>query len=193
MKDVGKLFWLFHFNIHRVLIIFISSEETLCEEENSSDDGDDNLEYFYDSNNGDIFIQNHLSRKQFNLANFYEQQYNQHSKSSNKKKRSRRQIKTKHVQSIKIKLRNEKLCRYCRLDKIDLLDPHLTHYERSYSSSSLCPYEDFTFDNCNTFFDESTIYNPLKDYIINEYNISNQTHFDDDLLSMLLHMQNRDL
>ncbi|CAF2822727.1 unnamed protein product [Rotaria sp. Silwood2] len=171
-------------------IEYSRSEQNLFEEENSSDDDDNNLEYSYDDSNGDVYIHNHLTEKQLNLANFYEQEPYQRSKLCNRKKRARRQIKTKHAKSIKIKSGNKKLYAYCRFDKIDLCDPQLQYYEHSYSS---CSYTDF----------ESSVYNPLcydnvvnyqfQDYTLNEYNIQNQSQFDDNMTTVLLDMQNRDL
>ncbi|CAF1540246.1 unnamed protein product [Rotaria magnacalcarata] len=169
-------------------IEYSCSEQNLFEEENSSDDNDNNFEYFYDDSNGDVYIRNRLTQKQFNLANFYEQEPYQRSKRCHRKKRARSQIKTKHAKSIKIKSRNKKFYASCRFDKIDLCDSQLHYYECSYSSDT-----DFESIIYGSLCYDNVVNYRFQDYTINEYNIQNQSQLNDDLITVLLEMQNRDL
>jgi hypothetical protein len=197
-------------------VLSFSSEENLSEQEDDldyyaqfswPDDSDDDLEYFYDEDNDDLYINNHLDRKQLNLIDHFEEKTIQRSKRSNKKMNAQRQIKTKYAKSIKYKSHNKQLYMHHRLFKQVQLDPPSRHYMPSGTPRSLEAIRPSVYEhhqqrqqpvskNHNQSKQSATRPEPsnqFREYTINEHNIPNEPSFDDAMISFLLEMQNRDL
>ena len=195
-------------------------QNALIEDDNDSDyfaqfsrpdDSDDDLNYFYNDENDDLFINNHLNRKQLYLIDHFEEKNYQRSKRSNKKMNAQRQIKTKYAKSIKTKSHNEQLYMHHRLVKKVTLDDPSEHYMPSYSSNLSHSYEalrsivyerhlDRCFSNRQhkiqqpmTHTNNSNGPHQFREYTIHEHNIPNEPSFDDDMVAFLIDMQNRDL
>ncbi|CAF1180012.1 unnamed protein product [Adineta steineri] len=189
-----------------------STEENIFDEEDNFEyymqfswpaDSDNEFEYYYDDNNDDLYINNHLNRKQINSIDILEDNKFQRTKRSNKKISARCQIKTKYAKSIKYKSHNEQLYMHHRLYKQVRLDPPSRHYMPS--SSTIPSYtpevlRTFTINNndnrdkpsVNRTTTTNTV-NQLQAYTINAHNIPNEPAFDDAMINFLLDMQNRDL
>ncbi|CAF3654407.1 unnamed protein product [Rotaria sp. Silwood1] len=203
-----------------------SEEKILVEEEEDDDDldyfaqfsfpdddSDYDLEYVYNNdNNDDIYINNHLNRKQLSLVNQFEETNYQRSKRSNKKINARCQIKTKHAKTIKIKSHNKQLYMHHRLIKRVKLDEPSRNYLSSNSSTPLHSSETLRslayearhpeiFSNDqkqkpihnNNNNNTSNVSHQFREYTINEHNLLHDPSFDDAMINFLLDMQNRDL
>jgi hypothetical protein len=186
-------------------------------------DSDDEVSYFYDDNNDDLYIKKHLNKKQLDLVDCLENKNYQRSKRSNKKMNAQRQIKTKHAKSIKTKSHNKHLYIHHRLAKKVLLDEPSYNYIPSPKPAPLyCPealrsivyqhrhpynssYSYYSTPSIKTrqskisndlYIDESHINlgaYQYREYTLNEYNIPDEPSYDDAMINFLLDMQNRDL
>lgn len=188
-----------------------------------TDSEDESSYTYDDDNNDDLFIENHVNRQQLNKIECLQSQTYKRPKRSNKKMNAQRQIKTKHAKSIRNKSHNKTLYIHHRLAKKIILDEpsynwissplpvplysidtlrsivyqHRHPYESSYEYYS--PFETKLRKsklNHNLLIDESHINAnayQYRDYTLNEFNIPDEPSFDDDMVSFLLEMQNRDL
>lgn len=205
------------FNSFCFIIVFSFEQNLLADVDDDDDDyfaefiypdeSDDESECFYSNNNDDIFLQNHLNCKQLCIVDHYEEETYERSKRSNKKMHAARQIKTKHAKSIKIKSHNKQLYMHHRLFKKVKLDPPSQHYmssnftNRSYkkqdseplSTERRNPRNVSNKENCTQQPATQNNDNHFHAYTINENTIPNETHFDDEMITLLLDMQNRDL
>jgi hypothetical protein len=170
---------------------------------NWPEDDDDDWECFYEDSNDDLFVTNHLNRKQLILVDHFEEKNYQRSKRSNKKINAQRQIKTKYAQSIKINSHNKHLYMHHRLFKQVQLDPPSQNY-----ISSSPPVSSYSPKILRSIVDDhrpsQTRIQPVvvprpeppiqfREYTINQYNIPHEPCFDDAMIAFLLDMQNRDL
>ncbi|CAF3986317.1 unnamed protein product [Rotaria sordida] len=179
--------------------------------------------YDNDDNNDESYIKNRVTSKQFGFIEHLQDKRYQRSKRSNKKMNAQRQIKTKHAKSIKIKSHNKHLYIHHRLAKKVILDEpnyhflpsqesvplysletlrsiayehrHLYNSSYRYFSTSLNKNRQLK-SNHDLFIDESQINLSTyryREYTLNEYNIPDESSFDDAMIDFLLEMQNRDL
>jgi hypothetical protein len=182
-----------------------------CEQEDDADyfaqfscpdDSDDDLEYFYNEDNDDLFLNNHLNLKQLNLNDNGDDNNYQRSKRSNKKINAQRQIKTKYAKSISTKSHNKQLYMHHRLVKKVCLDGPRNQYLSSSSSAPLYSREALRSIihehrhrqiTPNTQIKTQQPTTQFREYTINEHNIPHDATFDDAMITFLLEMQNRDL
>lgn len=83
--------------------------------------------YDYDTDNSDVYIENHLTKQQLEFVDHVQDKDYKRPKRSNKKMNAQRQIKTKHAKSIKIKSHNKHLYIHHRLAKKVILDQPSYH------------------------------------------------------------------
>ena len=190
----------------------------------SDDEHGKSYSYDDDIDNGDIFLETHLTKKQLDSINHTEDCKYQRAKRSNKKMKAQSQIKTKHAKSIKIKSHKKPLYIHHRLAKKVILDEpslrcmpstgtvRLYTYEElrnivyqhryGYHSSYITDYSTSSRKARHVksdhaiFIDESHLHSSayqFREYTLNEYNIPDESSYDDTMVSFLLEMQNRDL
>ncbi|UJR26685.1 hypothetical protein I4U23_008001 [Adineta vaga] len=188
-------------------------------------DDEHELSYSYDDdeNNDDIFLKSHLTKQQLDATDqFHDKNYQRH-KRSHKKMNAQRQIKTKHVKSIKIKSHNKHLYIHHRLAKKVVLDEPSLHCIPGSQSVRLYTFEElrsivyqhrhgyyslYTDHSTSSrkprhiksdqaiYVDESQTNSSayqFREYTLNEYNIPDEPSYDDVMVTFLLEMQNRDL
>ncbi len=184
-------------------------------------DSEDESSYFSNETNDDVYLEQHLPQAKQNFVNNLQDNGYQRSKCSNKKMNAHRQIKTKHAKSIQIKSHNKHLYIHHRLaKKVSLDEPRyhcipsseskplysleelrsLIHQHRRTYNSSYLFYSTPTRQNRQSKYSNETYINEsqinlaiYQEYTLNEYNIPDETSYDDTMINFILDMQNRDL
>ncbi|CAF0731746.1 unnamed protein product [Adineta ricciae] len=171
----------------------------------SGDEHEKSYSYDDDIDNDDIFLETHLTKNQLDSIDHSEDCKYQRPKRSHKKMKAQSQIKTKHAKSVLLdepSLRCMPSTGTVRLYTYEELRNIVYQHRYGYHSSYITDYSTSSRKARHVksdhaiYIDESHLHSSayqFREYTLNEYNIPDESSYDDTMVSFLLEMQNRDL